>query len=72
MKNQGKRLEGGLDLVTASEIASFVYCAEQRRLQSGLRMDPANRTSLDGGTRDHERKAVAERAAGGFSTSGGR
>ena len=53
------------DMVTATEIACFAYCPEQWRLQYGLGLQPANRAALDAGTRHHERKAVAERVAGG-------
>jgi len=55
---------GGPALVTASEIASFVYCPEQWRLQHGLGLEPGNRDALDAGTRHHARKTVAERLAG--------
>jgi hypothetical protein len=53
------------DLITAAEIACFVYCPEQWRLQYGLGLDPANRAALDAGDRHHSRKAFAERIAGG-------
>jgi hypothetical protein len=49
------------DLVSASEIAAFVYCAEAWRLEHGL----GNRQALDLGDRHHARKAAAERIAGG-------
>jgi hypothetical protein len=52
-------------LVTASEIASYVYCPEQWRLQHGPGLEPGNRAALDEGTRHHSRKAAAERVAGG-------
>jgi len=52
------------DLVTASEIAAFVYCREQWRLQE-LGLPAANQAALDAGTQYHERKAVAERVASG-------
>ena len=55
---------GGPALVTASEIASFVYCPEQWRLQHGLGLEPGNRAALDAGTRHHAGKAVAEHLAG--------
>ena len=53
------------NLVAAAEIAAFVYCPEQWRLQSGLGLVPANRAALDAGNRHHAGKAVAERIAGG-------
>jgi hypothetical protein len=52
-------------LVTASEIASYVYCPEQWRLQYGLGLEPENRAALAAGARHHARKAMAERVAGG-------
>jgi hypothetical protein len=52
------------DLVTASEVASWVYCSEQWRLEHGLGLDAENRTVLDAGARHHARKALAERIAG--------
>ena len=53
------------ELVTATEVASFVYCAESWRLEHGLGLEPGNRTARDAGTRHHARKAVAERVASG-------
>lgn len=58
--------------MTATEIAAFVYCREQWRLQYGLGMKPGDREALDAGTRNHERKAVAERVAGGSISLGWR
>jgi hypothetical protein len=54
------------DLVTATEIACFVYCPEQWRLEYGQGLEPANRAVLAAGTRHHARKTVAERMAGGL------
>jgi hypothetical protein len=65
-----KRQKNNPELVTAAEIACFVCCPEQWRLQSGLGLKPGNRAALDAGTRHHERKAVAERIAGGSITVG--
>ena len=62
----GKRSE----MVTATEIASWVYCPEQWRLEYGLGLEPENRAALAAGTRHHARKAVAERIAGGSITLG--
>ena len=53
------------DVITATEIASWVYCPEQWRLQHGLGLEPANREELAAGKRHHSRKAAAERMAGG-------
>jgi hypothetical protein len=53
------------DLVTASEIACYGYCPEQWRLQYALGLEPENRAALAAGTRHHDRKAAAERLAGG-------
>jgi hypothetical protein len=41
------------------------FCPEQWRLQYGLGLKPENRAALDAGTRHHDRKAAAERVAGG-------
>jgi hypothetical protein len=65
MQREQKSRTRGSELVTAAEIASFVYCPEQWRLESGLGLPPGNRAVLDAGTRHHERKAVAEQVAGG-------
>jgi hypothetical protein len=54
------------DMVTASEIAEFVYFPEAWRLASGLGLKPGNRAALNVGTRHHKQKAVVERVAGGF------
>lgn len=51
--------------ISADEIACFAYCPEQWRLQHGLGLPPANRAALAAGTRHHDRKAIAERVAGG-------
>lgn len=63
MKLYRKRAERA-DLVTAAEIACFVYCPEQWRLEHGLGLEAGNRAALDAGVRHHERKAVAEHIAG--------
>jgi hypothetical protein len=55
----------GDDLVSATEIASFVYCAEAWRLEHGLGLEPGNRQARDAGDRHHVGKAAAERVAGG-------
>lgn len=57
-------------LITAAETACFAYCAEQWRIQYGLGLKPGNRAALDAGTRHHDRKAVAERVAGGSISLG--
>jgi hypothetical protein len=58
-----RRVKPG-DLVTASEVASWVYCPEQWRLEYGLGLAAENQAALDAGGRHHARKAVAERIAG--------
>jgi hypothetical protein len=63
MPRNGKGNTSDRDLVTASEIAAFVYCPESWRLQE-LGLPAANQAEMDAGTRHHERKAVAERVAG--------
>jgi hypothetical protein len=60
-----RRRQGKDDLITASEIACFAYCPEQWRYQYGLGLAATNQAALHAGTRHHERKAVAERVAGG-------
>jgi hypothetical protein len=62
----GRNLPGnGPELLTAAEIAAFVYCPEQWRLEYGLGLEPGNRAALVVGNRHHARKAMAERVAGG-------
>jgi hypothetical protein len=51
------------DLITATEIASFVYCPEQWRLQYGVGLAAENRASLAAGDRHHAWKALTERLA---------
>lgn len=70
MPREGKRLGSDRDLVTASEIAAFVFCKEAWRIQYGLRLEPGNRAALDTGDQHHARKVVAERVAGGSITLG--
>jgi hypothetical protein len=53
------------ELVTATEIACWLYCPEQWRLQYGLGLEPENRKELAAGEGHHARKAAAERLAGG-------
>ncbi len=65
MWRRTKRQDGNAELVTATEIASFVYCREAWRPQHGLGLEPANRAALDAGLQHHERKAAAELVAGG-------
>ncbi|MGA2706587.1 MAG: hypothetical protein ABSH35_36720 [Isosphaeraceae bacterium] len=65
MAGEGKGFGSGRDLVTASEIAAFVYCPEAWRLEHALGLEPENRAALDVGERHHAGKAVAERVAGG-------
>jgi hypothetical protein len=65
MQRTDKPSIGRSDLISAAEIASFVYCPEQWRLESGLGLEPGNRAAIDAGNRHHARKAVAERVAGG-------
>jgi hypothetical protein len=53
-----------LSTVTATEVAAFVYCQEQWRLEHGLGMPSENELVREGGTRHHERNAAIERATG--------
>jgi hypothetical protein len=64
MRWPGRRSSRGDSLVTATEIASFVYCPEQWRLQYGLGLPAENQAALDARTRHHAGKAAAERLAG--------
>jgi hypothetical protein len=52
------------EVVSAHEIATFVFCPEQWRLEYGLGLEPGNRASLESGRAHHARKRAAERAAG--------
>ncbi len=63
-KVQRNRRHRSDNLVSATEIAAFVYCAEAWRLEYGLGLPPANRTAMNAGTQHHKRKAWAERIAG--------
>jgi hypothetical protein len=65
MRQQTKWRGSGPELITANEIACWAYCPEQWRLQYGLGLPAENQAALDAGTRHHERKAAAERVAGG-------
>jgi hypothetical protein len=64
------RRQGSDDLVTATEIAAFVYCPEAWRLEHGMGLEPENREAWAAGDRHHARKAVVERIAGGSITLG--
>ncbi|RUL89463.1 hypothetical protein [Tautonia sociabilis] len=56
--------DDSLDVVSAHEIGTFVFCPEQWRLEYGLGLEPGNQTALRSGSRHHERKQTAERTAG--------
>lgn len=58
------------DLITASEVAAFAYCPEQWRLEYGLGLQARNEAAREAGTRHHDRKAIAERIAGGWIALG--
>jgi hypothetical protein len=47
------------ETVTASDIASFVYCPEQFRLERGLKLPPANQAVLAEGREFHTDLAEA-------------
>lgn len=51
-------------MITAAELACFVYCPEQWRLQYGVGIQPANQAELATGERHHARKALGETVAG--------
>lgn len=65
MQRHRKRSQRPGDLITAAELASFVYCPEQWRLEQALGLVPVNQMELAAGEVHHARKAVAERIAGG-------
>lgn len=50
-------------IVSASEVASWVYCPEQWRLQYGLGHESENIGSLNRGHRFHESTAAVERSS---------
>lgn len=70
MRQSKRACRNAEGLISAEEMACFAYCPEQWRLRYGLGLPPANRVVLDAGTRHHERKAVAERIAGGSISLG--
>jgi hypothetical protein len=64
MRWYGRRGRRSDDLITASEIACFAWCAEAWRLEYGLGLPAENQAEREAGTRHHARKAAAERVAG--------
>jgi hypothetical protein len=58
-----RRRRRASDIITASELACYVYCPERWRLEYGVGLRPANHAALDAGDH-HIRKAVAERVPG--------
>ena len=52
------------DVVSASEVASWVYCPEQWRLQYGLGHESENVALLKRGERFHASTAAVERSSG--------
>jgi hypothetical protein len=65
-----RKRERAADMVTASEIAAFVYCPEAWRLEHGLGLEARNWAARDAGTRHHEETAAAERMVGAFTGIG--
>ncbi len=57
------RSEHRSGIVSASEVASWVYCPEQWRLQHGLGHESENVASLNRGGRFHESTAAVERSS---------
>jgi hypothetical protein len=51
------------DIVSASEIGSWVYCPEAWRLQA-LGLEPGNEKALEAGERRHEETAALEVQSG--------
>ena len=56
--------DDGPEMVTATEIASFVCCREQWRLAHGLDLPSSNQPAMDAGRRHHGRNAAVERSTG--------
>jgi hypothetical protein len=54
----------GAEIVTAAEIAAWVYCPEQWCLVYGMGHEPGSRQARRAGTRPHEKNVAAERAPG--------
>jgi hypothetical protein len=57
------RSEHRSGIVSASEVASWVYCLEQWRLHYGLGHESENVASLARGERFHESTAAVERSS---------
>ena len=51
------------ELVTASEIASWAWCPESWRLESGLGLEPQNRAALERGESLHQEAASFEESS---------
>jgi hypothetical protein len=51
------------DLITADEVACFVYCPEQWRLQYGQGLSAESQAALAAGTCHHAGKAAVEQVA---------
>jgi hypothetical protein len=65
MRKRRERPKGADRLISATEIACWAYSPEEWRKQYLLGVKPTNQAALDAGTRHHDRKAAAERVAGG-------
>ena len=64
MRKRGKQAcDSNVDMVSAHEIACFVYCPEQWRLQYGLQLTPENQESLASGRRFHAHTSLADMIA---------
>lgn len=50
-------------LVSASEIASWVWCPEAWRLEKGLKREPSNLQALKRGEQHHEQLAQVEQVS---------
>lgn len=50
------------DLISASEITSWVYCPESWRLEYGLGLEPGNQRSLAAGNQHHARSPSSSAA----------
>ena len=55
-------MEPKSDWVTATEIATYAYCAEAWRLSHGLKKSPHNQRQLKRGRTQHENWQAVERS----------
>ena len=66
MRHDSRKWPGHAEVITATEIAYWVYCPEQCRLQYAAGAGTGEPPGAGGGQRHHSRKAWAEQGAGMF------